>query len=91
MWRYDSFKGPVSGSLIKELGILYESWDAEYDKGYLWYRVATCGWSGNESIIGALQENYMFWAFSWFMHVAGGLYVFRIRPSSQFIALDKPA
>ncbi len=89
IWMYDAFKGPVSSAEVKELGVLYSSWNAECDKGYLWYRLATCGWSGNESIISALRENHVFWCMSWFMHVAGGLYVFRIRPTDQFVSLDK--
>ena len=40
------------------------------------YRFATVGWSGNEDIIGALQENSIFWMMYWAVSERGGLYVF---------------
>lgn len=36
------------------------------------------GWSGNEDIIGALRDNYLFWAFCWVKSTRGGHYWFRI-------------
>ena len=43
------------------------------------YRLATGGWSGNEDIIGAMQDNFMFWMRCWMESHRGGLYVFRVR------------
>jgi hypothetical protein len=38
----------------------------------------TGGWSGNESIIEALQGNFIFWSMSWIRSQLGGHYWFKI-------------
>ena len=38
----------------------------------------TGGWSGNESIIDALQKNWEFWMMYWMKTYRGGHYYFRI-------------
>lgn len=38
----------------------------------------TGGWSGNEDIIGALQNNFIFWSMFWQKSVKGGHYYFKI-------------
>jgi len=40
----------------------------------------TGGWSGNESIIEALQDNGLFWILCWVMSSRGGHFVFEVRP-----------
>lgn len=40
------------------------------------YILATGGWSGNESLIGALQENFLFWTFHWESSTRGGRHTF---------------
>jgi hypothetical protein len=40
------------------------------------YTFRTGGWSGNESLISALQQNTLFWNFCWEMSQRGGLHVF---------------
>lgn len=42
------------------------------------YHLHTVGWSGNESIIGALQDNMMFWALCWQESKRGGHYKFSV-------------
>lgn len=42
------------------------------------YHISTGGWSGNESIIGALQDNILFWIMHWVQHRRGGHYIFEI-------------
>ena len=40
--------------------------------------MATGGWSGNESIIYAMRENYVLWATLWESSHRGGLEVFDV-------------
>lgn len=43
------------------------------------YDLSTGGWSGNESIIAALEQNRMFWAIAWQESKRGGHFIFEIR------------
>lgn len=44
------------------------------------YRISTGGWSGNESIIQALQENkWCMWYLTWVQSRRGGHYIFELR------------
>ena len=42
------------------------------------YRIHTGGWSGNEDLIGAFEENYMCWTMLFYTHRRGGHYEFYI-------------
>jgi len=48
-----------------------------------WYRLATRGWSGNERIICAMQDNLTFWEIAWMASFRGGLTVFRLDPKIE--------
>jgi len=53
---------------------LFHDRDAVDDR--VWYCCATGGWSGNEDVIAALQQNTVLWLFSWSASVRGGYYEF---------------
>jgi len=43
------------------------------------YDIATGGWSGNESIIHAMQDNLMMWALNWYQSTRGGHHIFTLK------------
>ena len=40
--------------------------------------IITGGWSGNESVINALNDNILFWALCWHQSTVGGRYLFDV-------------
>lgn len=48
------------------------------------YELHTGGWSGNEQIISALQENTLFWTLCWEESRNGGHYKFNICELTMF-------
>ena len=40
-------------------------------------RLATLGWSGNESLVDALKQNQMVWLTCWQLSARGGLFIFK--------------
>lgn len=56
-----------------------EMWDRERDTDSMdqeIFSVVTGGWSGNESIIEAIQENTIMWTLLWYQSTRGGHYLF---------------
>jgi len=52
-------------------------------------RLATRGWSGCESVIDALADNFIFWTTCWILTRRGGLFLFEI-PSPEGGKNDEP-
>ncbi len=52
-------------------------------KNVLKLTLSTAGWSGNESIISALQRNFIFWSVGWRKSERGGHFWFTFK-KSQF-------
>lgn len=55
----------------------YSDWGWS-QKGNLYY-LSTGGWSGNESLIGAMEKNLMFWSLCWLSSRRGGHYEFEVK------------
>lgn len=49
------------------------------DRVVIQYHISTGGWSGNESIIRAMQANDMMWNLNWVQSHRGGHYIFELR------------
>ena len=58
------------------------------DDGDEFLRLATGGWSGNESLISAMFENTLLRAFTWRLSSRGGLHIFEFPRCQQ---VDSPA
>lgn len=52
--------------------------DDAFKKPQRSYRIATGGWSGNEDIIRAMEENLVCWISTWQSSHRGGLYIFSV-------------
>jgi len=53
--------------------------DKLFKKPCMKFELHTFGWSGNEQIVYALEQNFMFWCNSWNQTNRGGHYRFEIR------------
>ena len=62
-------------------GVGEHDWDK--DKEVYRYSISTGGWSGNESIIRAMQKNNMQWHLNWVQSRRGGHYIFELRDSGD--------
>ena len=50
-----------------------------HDKKVHRYYISTGGWSGSESIIRAMQKNYIMWQLNWLQSRRGGHYIFELK------------
>jgi len=90
IWDWNDAKGWFD--FIQSIWHL-KSWGwNEYDEPHEWsesekyknvmvhrYNISTAGWSGNESIIRAMQSNEMLWDLNWVESRRGGHYIFELR------------
>ena len=53
----------------------YKGWQGRKQRTL---QLHTVGWSGNESIIEAIQSNYIFWSMYYWKHIRGGHFYFQI-------------
>lgn len=81
LWKYDDYitlKDGYVGKRYAGESPAREEWERRANQHKLWH-VSTAGWSGNESIIGAMQKNYQFWWLCWHSTTRGGHYIFHLR------------
>jgi len=76
---YDLLHRPVSGLVA----LLFAVWNWGIRDEWVTRRgtrlyLATGGWSGNEDIIKALQENLLFWSMCWYKSMRGGAFWFHL-------------
>jgi hypothetical protein len=78
--HWPMFQNKTLFEFIQGLWYMRESgWHEEKIEYGTRYSISTLGWSGNESIIAAMQENSMLWDFVWYSSRVGGHYVFRLK------------
>lgn len=53
--------------------------DDLFDRPVHRYSISTGGWSGNESVIQAMEENVMVWIMTWVQSRRGGHFIFEIK------------
>jgi hypothetical protein len=87
-WHYD--KGWISlMEFVKSIWWASDwGWSEENTKDFsngdeITYNISTGGWSGNESLISALQENQMFWLAGWYQTRRGGHYIFKLKAQDE--------
>lgn len=74
---------PYQSGYDKLMEYVYDRWRYA-DCGY-WcqidssFQISTGGWSGNESLIQAMEHNRMFWAMCWVSSRRGGQYEFEVK------------
>ena len=85
-WDYNDPKGWFE--FIRELWYL-KSWgwtegrfkdNIFQDPEKYTYHISTAGWSGNEDIIRAMQQNDILWSDAWLESRRGGHYIFELNP-----------
>jgi hypothetical protein len=47
------------------------------------YHISTAGWSGNEDLIRAMRDNFLFWGMCWVQSRRGGHYIFEVEDTDS--------
>jgi len=76
--RIKTWPGDDAEALMEYVHNIWAYADWGWHQRGRWFRISTAGWSGNESIIGALRENFVFWSRCWVLVRRGGHYVFEL-------------
>lgn len=69
-WPYNDIPGMLA--FVKDLWRYPNFWTEQDDR----LCISTGGWSGNESLIYAMEHNKMFWMICWYQSTRGGHYEF---------------
>ena len=90
LWHWDDARGWFK--FIESLWAHHDWGWKEKDEPHEWedhkqykdkivhrYYISTAGWSGNESIIRAMQDNDFMWYLNWVQSRRGGHYIFELR------------
>ena len=90
LWHWDDARGWFK--FIESLWAYHDWGWKEKDEPHEWedhkqykdkivhrYYISTAGWSGNESIIRAMQDNDFMWYLNWVQPRRGGHYIFELR------------
>ena len=79
--RWPMFQNKELFEFIHGLWYMREwGWHEEEIEGGTRYSISTAGWSGNESLIHALERNHTFaWATTWYQSRRGGHYIFEVK------------
>ena len=85
LWHWDDARGWFK--FIEGLWAYHDWGWKENDEPHEWdkdkivhrYYISTAGWSGNESIIDAMQKSDFMWSLNWVQSRRGGHYIFELR------------
>lgn len=69
-WPHTDIPGLIA--FVRDLWRYPNFWTDDGDR----LCISTGGWSGNESLIAAMQRNRMFWIMCWYRSMRGGHYDF---------------
>ena len=85
--NFDIFEHKVGGNSLDNLPqlieLIFRNWEYS-DWGFIYHpdtgclELHTAGWSGNESVIAALEETVGFWSMFWRKSTCGGHYWFKL-------------
>lgn len=80
-WEITKFEDCIT--LLEYVGDVwkYKDWGWERDGNE--YHISTGGWSGNEELMAALEQNWMFWNMCWVQSRRGGHYIFEVHPAIE--------
>ncbi len=84
LWHWPDFG--VSHELRAEEALVVGA-----ESGQRFLRLATGGWSGNESIISAMEGNRLLHAFTWRLDALGGLHIYAYPVTAKTIVAEANA